>query len=405
VGEVAARLEDLRRAGLYRRLRLIESPQGPRVTLDGAEVLLLCSNNYLGLADHPRVRQAAADAAERFGASAGASRLVSGNMSLHRRLEERIAGFSDYETALVFGSGYLANLGAVAALAGRGQVVFSDQLNHASIIDGCRLSRAERFVYRHGDLEHLSWGLRKAGRAATLIVTDAVFSMDGDVAPVADLLELARRHDCRLLVDEAHAIGALGPGGRGAVAEAGLSGEVDVIIGTLGKTLGSYGAYVCADAELVDLLVNTARPFIFSTGLPPPALGAALAALALLDGQPGMVEQLLRNGAILRDALAEFGLDLGPSRTQIVPVMVGDAAGAMALCERALEGHVFAQAIRPPTVPKDTSRLRLSVMANHRADELCAAAGVIGQAAHELGLVERRAEGRASEPARLRPAA
>jgi 7-keto-8-aminopelargonate synthetase-like enzyme len=156
---------------------------------------------------------------------------------------------------------------------------------------------------------------------------------------------------------------------------------------------------------LVDLLVNTARPFIFSTGLPPPALGAALAALALLDGQPGMVEQLLRNGAILRDALAEFGLDLGPSRTQIVPVMVGDAAGAMALCERALEGHVFAQAIRPPTVPKDTSRLRLSVMANHRADELCAAAGVIGQAAHELGLVERRAEGRASEPARLRPAA
>ncbi len=405
MGEVAARLEDLRRTGLYRRLRLIESPQGPRVTLDGTEVLLLCSNNYLGLADHPRVRQAAADAAERFGASAGASRLVSGNMSLHRRLEERIAEFAGYEATLLFGSGYLANLGTVAALADRGQVVFSDQLNHASIIDGCRLSRAERFVYRHGDLEHLSWGLRKAGHAAALIVTDAVFSMDGDVAPVAELVELARRHDCRLLVDEAHAIGALGPGGRGAVAEAGLSGEVDVIVGTLGKTLGSYGAYVCAKAELVDLLINSARPFIFSTALPPPVLGAALAALTLLDGQPGMVEQLRRNGVILREALASFGLDLGVSRTQIVPALVGDAAGAMALCERALEGHVFAQAIRPPTVPEGTSRLRLSVMANHRADELAAAASVIGQAAQELGLLRRRAGVRTSEPARLRRAA
>ena len=405
MGEVAARLEDLRRTGLYRRLRLIESPQGPRVTLDGAEVLLLCSNNYLGFADHPRVRQAAADAAERFGASAGASRLVSGNMSLHRRLEERIAEFSGYEASLVFGSGYLANLGTVAALAGRGQVVFSDELNHASIIDGCRLSRAERFVYRHGDLEHLSWGLRKAGATATLIVTDAVFSMDGDVAPVAELAELARRHGCRLLVDEAHAIGALGPGGRGAVAEAGLAGEVDVLVGTLGKTLGSYGAYVCAEAELVDLLVNTARPFIFSTGLPPPALGAALAALTLLDGQSGMVEQLARNAVILRQALAEFGLDVGGSRTQIVPVIVGDAAGAMALCERALEGRVFAQAIRPPTVPEGTSRLRLSVMANHRADELCAAAGVIGSAARELGLPGAPAERRAAQPAPLKRAA
>ncbi len=249
MSDVADRLEELRKAGLYRRLRLIESPQGPRVTLDGAEVLLLCSNNYLGLADHPRVRQAAADAGERFGAGAGASRLVSGNMSLHARLEERLAAFSGYEAALLFGSGYLANLGTIAVLAGRGQVVFSDELNHASIIDGCRISRAERFIYRHADLEHLSWGLRKEGRKGGLIVTDAVFSMDGDVAPIADLLELARRHGCRLMVDEAHATGVLGPGGRGAVAEAGLSGEVDVVVGTLGKTLGSYGAYVCGSAE------------------------------------------------------------------------------------------------------------------------------------------------------------
>jgi 8-amino-7-oxononanoate synthase len=406
VSDVAQRLDDLRSAGLYRRLRLIESPQGPRVTLDGTEVLLLCSNNYLGLADHPRVRQAAADAAERFGAGAGASRLISGNMSLHERLEKRLAAFSGYEAGLLFGSGYLANMGTVGALAGRGQVVFSDELNHASLIDGCRISRAEPFVYRHCDLDHLAWGLRKADDRAALIVTDSIFSMDGDVAPIAGLLELAHRHGCRLLVDEAHAIGSLGPGGRGAVAEAGLSGEVDVIVGTLGKALGSYGAYVCASAEIVELLVNVARPFIFSTGLPPPAVGAGIAALAMLDGQPGMVEHLRRNAATLRDALIEQGLDAGPSRTQIIPVVVGDADRAITLSERALEGCVFAQAIRPPTVPAGTSRLRLSVMANHRQNDLRAAARVIAAAAAELGIAPLGHEQQAGPvPAPLREAA
>ncbi len=371
---------------MYRRLRLIESPQGPRVTLDGAEVLLLCSNNYLGLADHPRVRQAAADAAERFGAGAGASRLISGNMSIHDRLERRLADFAGYERALLFGSGYLANLGTVSALVGSGQLVFSDELNHASLIDGCRISRAERFVYQHCDLDHLAWGLRKAGHRGALIVTDAIFSMDGDVAPIAELTELAHRNGCRVLVDEAHAIGSLGPDGRGAVAEAGLGGEVDLVVGTLGKTLGSYGAYVCASAEIVDLLTNVARPFIFSTALPPPAVGAAIAALAILESQPGMVEHLRLNGATLREALAENGLQAGPSRTQIVPIVVGDAELAMALCERALDGRVFAQAIRPPTVPEGTSRLRLSVMANHGANDLRAAARLIAGAAAELGV-------------------
>ncbi|HXE99285.1 MAG TPA: 8-amino-7-oxononanoate synthase [Solirubrobacterales bacterium] len=404
MSDVVERLEELRGAGLYRRMRLVEGPQGPRVTLDGAEVLLLCSNNYLGLADHPRVRQAAADAAERYGAGAGASRLISGNMSPHRRLEERLAAFAGYEAALLFGSGYLANLGAIAALTGRGRAVFSDELNHASIIDGCRISRAERFVYRHADLEHLAWGLRKEARHGGLIVTDAVFSMDGDVAPIADLLDLARRHRCLLMVDEAHATGALGPAGAGAVAEAGLSGEVDLIVGTLGKTLGSYGAYVCGSAQLVDLLINTARPFIFSTALPPPVIGAALAALALLEGQPGLVKQLVRNGAILREALAGHGLEVGPSRTQIVPVVVGEARQATALCERALEGGVFAQAIRPPTVPEGTSRLRLSAMANHRQDELHAAAGVIAHTARDLDIVVG-GEARTGPAWRLRRAA
>jgi len=399
LSEVAERLAELRRSGLYRRLRLIEGSQGPRVLLDGADVLLLCSNNYLGLADHPTVRAAAAEAAERYGASAGASRLISGSMSVHRLLEDRLAAFKGSEAALLFGSGYLANVGVVSTLAGRGEVVFSDELNHASIIDGCRLSRAETFIYRHCDTEHLEWGLREAGDRARLIVTDGVFSMDGDVAPLAELAELARRHGCQLAVDEAHGTGALGPGGRGSVAAAGLSGEVDVIIGTLGKALGSYGAYVCGSRQLIELLINLARPFIYSTAPPPPSVGAALAALGLLGDRPGLVEQLRRNAATLRQALSAHGLATGGSRTQIVPVHVGDARRATALCERTLEAGVFAQAIRPPTVPPGSSRLRLTVMASHRAEELGYAAAAIAAAAGELGV------GAAEPERRLRRAA
>jgi 8-amino-7-oxononanoate synthase len=384
--DVADRLEELRDRGLYRRLRLISGPQGPRVLLDGRPVLLLCSNDYLGLADHPRVRGAAAEAAMRWGAGAGASRLISGNMVPHRRLEERLAEFKGYEAALLFGSGYLANTGAIAALARRGEVVFSDELNHASIIDGCRLSRAETFVYRHGDVEHLAWGLREAEGRGSLIVTDGVFSMDGDVARLEELLRLARRHDCRLMVDEAHATGALGPGGRGSVAAAGLSEEVDLIVGTLGKALGSYGAYVCASRELVDYLVNTARPFIFSTAPAPPAAAAALAALELLESHPHRVERLQSNAAALRAALAKEGLTVGGSETQIVPVEIGDAAPTMELSERVLERGVFAQGIRPPTVPEGSSRLRFTVMATHRAGELRRAAKLVGAAAREMGI-------------------
>jgi 8-amino-7-oxononanoate synthase len=368
-------------------LRLIEGPQGPTVTLAGRPVLLLCSNNYLGLADRPRVREAAAEAALRWGAGAGASRLISGNMELHRELELRLAAFKGYDAALLFGSGYLANTGTVATLAGRGEVVFSDELNHASIVDGCRLSRAEIFIYRHGDLEHLGWGLREAGERASLIVTDGVFSMDGDVAPLAELRELARCHGARLMVDEAHATGAIGPGGRGSVAAAGLSAEVDVVVGTLGKALGAYGAYVCANAEIIDLLVNTARPFIFSTAPPPPAVGAALAALGLLESEPQLVERLQTNATTLRSALAGEGLAAGRSSTQIVPVEVGEAEATMELCERALERGVFAQGIRPPTVPEGSSRLRFTVMATHGAEELKQAAREVGAAASEVGLV------------------
>ena len=276
--------------------------------------------------------------------------------------------------------------GTIAALARRGEVVFSDELNHASIIDGCRLSRAETFVYRHRDTEHLAWGLREAEGRGALIVTDGVFSMDGDIAPLEELALLARRHDCRLMVDEAHATGALGPGGRGAVAAAGLSGEVDVAMGTLGKALGSYGAYVCASREIVDYLVNAARSFVFSTAPPPSVLAAALAALELLESHPHRVERLQANAATLRGALIAEGLAAGGSETQIVPVEVGDAERTMELSERILERGVFAQGIRPPTVPEGSSRLRFTVMATHRAGELQRAAKLVGGAAREMGI-------------------
>jgi glycine C-acetyltransferase/8-amino-7-oxononanoate synthase len=373
------------------------------VLLDGKPMLVLCSNNYLGLADHPRVREAAAEAAMRWGVGAGASRLVSGTMTIHRRLEERLAVFEQSEACLLFGSGYLANIGVIGALAGRGGTVFSDELNHASIVDGCRLSRAEVVVYRHLDTEHLAWCLRRhaspparGGRGAgergqpseggRLIVTDTVFSMDGDVAPLREIAELAKAHGVRLMVDEAHATGALGPDGRGAVAEAGLEDEVDVIVGTLGKALGSYGAYVCAEEKMIRYLLNTARSLIFSTAPGPPAVAGALAALELLQERPHRVERLRANARVLRRALAAEGFPVADGEMHIVPLIVGEERAAMRLCERAIERGVFAQAIRPPTVPAGTSRLRLATMASHTASDLRMAASVLGEAARELEL-------------------
>jgi glycine C-acetyltransferase/8-amino-7-oxononanoate synthase len=337
----------------------------------------------------------------RWGVGAGASRLVSGTMTVHRRLEERLAAFKSAEACLLFGSGYLANVGVVSALAGPGDVVFSDALNHASIVDGCRLSRAEVFVYDHGDMEHLDWGLERAEGRGALIVTDSVFSMDGDTAPLEDIVELAGHHGVRVAVDEAHAVGTIGPGGRGAVARAGLEDEIDVVVGTLGKALGSYGAYVCCDGRLAQLFVNTARSLIFSTALPPPAVAGALAALELLEEQPRRVEKLQANGRTLRDELAREGFETPESTTPIVPLVVGASESAVALCEAAIERGVFAQAIRPPTVPEGTSRLRLAVMASHRRSELREAAQALGRAARACGVSP--AHTRRTEPVGVRP--
>lgn len=395
MSEIERRLAELEQLGLARHLRVVSGPQGPRVLLDGKPVLLLCSNNYLGLANHTRVREAAAEAAMQWGVGAGASPLVSGTMTIHRRLERRIADFEGSEACVLFGSGYLANLGVIGALAGPGDTVFSDELNHASIIDGCRASRAEIVVYRHLDCEHLERCLRQvetvAHRGKTpvgrrLIVTDSVFSMDGDVAPLRQIVKLARAYDARVVVDEAHATGALGPGGRGAVAEAGLRGEVDVLVGTLGKALGSYGAYACASEEMVRYLINTARPLIFSTAPSPPSVAGALAALELLEAEPELVRRLHSTAHALRGALAEEGFGVEVNDMHIVPLVVGDSEHAMRLCQAALERGVFAQAIRPPTVPDGTSRLRLATMASHDAEELRSAAKALADAAREVGL-------------------
>jgi 8-amino-7-oxononanoate synthase len=332
---------------LHRSLREIQSAQGPKVVLDGREVLLLCSNDYLGLAGDPRLREAAAEAAMRWGAGAGSSQLVSGHMTIHRDLEERLAELKGYEACVLFGSGFLANTGVIAALATDG-VVASDELNHASIVDGCRLARAQTVVYPHGEVP--------AG--ADVIVTDAVFSMDGDIADLAALVETG----ARVIVDEAHATGVIGPEGRGLVHELRLQDHV-ITVGTLGKALGSYGAFVCCDRATADYLVNRARTMIYSTALPPPSIGSALRALDLMDAE--RVGRLHANARVLREAL---GVEV--SDMPIVPVVIGDPDDAMAACETALREGYFAQAIRPPTVPDGTSRLRLVATAAHDPSDL-----------------------------------
>ena len=382
--DVASALEVLRRNGLYRQRRVIETAQGARVVLDGAEVLLLCSNDYLGLAGHPAVRAAAAEAAERWGAGAGASPLVSGHMAIHRELEEELAEFKGHDACVLFGSGFLANVGIISALAGADDVILSDALNHASLIEGCRLSRAETIVYEHCDLDSLSVGLERAAGRQTLIVTDAVFSMDGDIAPLADIIELAQRHRAQVIVDEAHATGVIGPGGRGLVSALGAEHDVDVVVGTLGKALGSYGAFVCCERMMAEFLVNRARTLIFSTASPPPSVAAALAALRLVRRDPSIVERMRRNARLFRAELAGRGFAAAPGEMPIVPIIVGDPRDATALCEAALNGGVFVQAIRPPTVPDGTSRLRAVATAAHTENDLHSAAATLAAGRDDL---------------------
>ncbi len=367
---IEQRLEDIRSRNLYRQLKVVDGEQDATVRLNGREVLNLSSNNYLGLANHPALKEAAREALDRWGCGSGASRLISGNMTAHEELEQRIARFKGTEAALVFNSGYQANVGIIATLMERDDVVLSDALNHASIIDGCRLSRAAVAVYRHCDMDHLESLLKDAPDGARkLIVTESVFSMDGDVAPLREMVELAERHGAMVMVDEAHATGVRGPNGAGVVAELGLGDRVLVQMGTLGKALGAFGAYVAGSARLKELLINRARSFIFTTSLPPVVMAMAGAAIGLVEKEPERQCALQRNTGQLRDGLQRIGYTVAGS-IQIIPVLVGEEEPCMQLAARLLDSGLYVQGIRPPTVPPGTSRLRVTTMATHTSEQM-----------------------------------
>ncbi len=364
-------LERLRSQGLYRNLRRVESEQGPTVVLDGREVLNFCSNNYLGLANHPALREAAKTAIDQYGCGSGASRLISGNMGLHEELEHKIAKLKRTEAALVFNSGFQANVGIIPILVDEGDAIFSDALNHASVIDGCRLSRAKTVVYPHSDSNSLERGLKEAPpKGRKLIVTETLFSMDGDEAPLVEIVDLAERYGAMVMVDEAHATGVCGPNGAGVVAKLGLGQRVHVQMGTLGKALGGFGAYVAGNRALRDLLINRCRSLIFTTSLPPTVLAMAIAAIDLLYKEPQRRLALWHNIRALRDGLRRAGFSLSDSQSQIQPLIIGDAQKCMTFSENLLRKGVFAQGIRPPTVPAGTSRLRITLMATHTHQHL-----------------------------------
>jgi glycine C-acetyltransferase/8-amino-7-oxononanoate synthase len=379
------RLDELARRSLLRRLRTIESACAPEVTIEGRPVILLASNDYLGLANHPAVKEAAIRATERYGAGAGASRLVSGTLPPHEELEAALARFKRAEAALVFGSGYLANLGVIPALIGTGGVILADRLCHASLIDGCRLSGATFRVYRHNDAAHLhSLLARRPSGEDALIVTDGVFSMDGDLAPLPELLALADRYGARLYVDDAHGTGVLGAHGRGTIEHFELEDRLPFHMGTLGKALGACGAYVVGPADLLRYLLNTARTFLFTTAPPPATAAAAVAALNIVEAEPERRARLWENRNYLHAGLTRLGYRLTPSASPILPIVLGDARKAVAMADRLLDLGVYAPAIRPPTVPKDTSRIRITVTAEHTRAHLDRALAAFEQTAREF---------------------
>ncbi len=377
---IEAELRAIQAASLYRTLRRVENDQGPVLRLDGREVVNFSSNNYLGLANHPALGEAAKAAIDRYGVGAAASRLISGNMALHEELENRLAEFKGTEAALVFNSGFQANAGIISTLAGEGDALFSDELNHASIIDGCRLSRGQTIVYPHGDLNRLESALRQAaGARRRLIVTETIFSMDGDQAPLAGIVELAEKHGAAVMVDEAHATGIFGPGGAGVASQLGLGDRVLVQMGTLGKALGGFGAYVAGSRALRELLINRCRSFIFTTALPPAVMAAALAAIDIVAREPERRAALWQNCRRLADGLQQLGFSVAAPQSPILPLILGDAERCMKLSARLLESGIFVQGIRPPTVPAGTSRLRITLMATHRPEHIDRALAAFAQ--------------------------
>jgi 8-amino-7-oxononanoate synthase len=364
-------LESLDRDGLQRKLRPLSGAQGREIILDGKKVLNFCSNNYLGLADDPRLVAAATACMEKEGFGSGGSRLVCGNMSAHRLLEERIARFKGAEDCLAFNTGYMANVGIISSVFGREDILFSDKLNHASIIDGIRLSQAESRRYAHLDMKALEEMLKAAGNFRKRgIITDSVFSMDGDIAPLDKIVALARKYDCMVMIDEAHGLGVMGKNGKGLAEHFGVENEIDIQMGTLSKAAGSFGAYCCGSQRLISFLVNKARSFVYSTAMPPSVAAASLKAIEIMQTEPWRREQLWKNTQAMRQKLKDAGFDIMASQTPIIPILVRDPKVAVEFSGRLFKENIFISAIRPPTVPPNTARLRLSIMATHTPEDL-----------------------------------
>ena len=364
-------LAALERQGLKRCLRNVTGAQGRKIILDGKEVLNFCSNNYLGLADDPRLREAAIECIKEEGAGSGASRLICGNMAAHRELEETIARFKGVESCLLFSTGYMANVGIIASVFGRDDMIFCDRLNHASIIDGIILSQAKFKRYPHNDVQALEEMLRSAaGFRRRGIITDSVFSMDGDIAPLAKIVSLAQKYDCLVMIDEAHALGVMGKNGKGLAEYFGVEERIDIQMGTLSKAAGSFGAYCCGSKELIDLLVNKARSFIYTTALPPAVAAASKKAIEIIRDEPALRQKLWANTDYFHKAVVAMGLNILSSVTPIIPIVVGESPVAAEFSKRCLGQGIFVSAIRPPTVPAGTARLRLTVMATHTREDL-----------------------------------
>ncbi len=364
-------LDGLERQGLKRKLRTVESSQGRMITVDGKERLNFCSNNYLGLADDIRLKKAMLDAIYSNGVGSGASRLVCGNMTAHEALEERLARFKGTESALVFSTGYMANVGIISSVFDRGDIIFADKLSHASIIDGILLSGAEFKRYPHNDTEVLEELLKKSKAFKKLaIITDSVFSMDGDVAPLDRIVALAKAYDAIVMVDEAHAFGVFGKKGKGLVEHFGLEKDIDIQMGTFSKAAGSFGAYVCGSKTLIDFLINRARSFIYTTALPQAVCAASVAAVDIIENEPILREKLWKNTKHMQDELKQMGFDTMQSQSPIIPVLTKEPILTVDFSKRLFEERIFVQAIRPPAVPQNTSRLRVTVIASHTKNDL-----------------------------------
>ncbi|GGA34771.1 8-amino-7-oxononanoate synthase 1 [Kroppenstedtia guangzhouensis] len=374
--------------GTYRPLTELESEQGSKVSINGREVIQLSSNNYLGLTTHPRLKRAALEAVERYGAGTGSVRTIAGTFSMHEEFEAKLARFKHTEAALVFQSGFTANVGVLSSILSEKDVVISDALNHASIIDGIRLTKASRRIYRHVDLEDLEKALKETQTARTrLVVTDGVFSMDGDVAPLPEIVELCEKYDALVMVDDAHASGVMGRNGRGTVDHFDLNGRVHIQVGTLSKAVGVLGGYVAGPFVLRDYLIHRARPFLFSTSHPPAVTAACSAAIDVLLDEPQLVDRLWENTRFFKEGLARLGFDTGKSETPITPVMVGEDALAMKFSDTLLQEGVYAQGIVFPTVPKGQARVRTIVTAGHSKEDLEQALTAFERAGKKLGII------------------